>query len=294
MKRFGFYIVGKKGFDCLSAFVEEFGSLYVSFVVSSRDINVKNDYFQDIKYFCEANDVFFSDRLSLNKRESSLSFAIGWRWLIHDDDNLVVFHDSILPRYRGFAPLVNALINGEKNIGVTALRADSKYDAGNIIGQNSIEVIYPKKIADAIDEITKLYIRLLLDISRKTINGESLLYIEQDHSKASFSPWRDEDDYSINWSKSAEYISRFIDAVGYPYLGAKSRINGEDILINDSIALNDVFVEDRSSHIGKIIFMTEGRPTIICGEGLIELIDVVNSKGESLIGKIPFRTRFGS
>ena len=48
-----------------------------------------------------------------------------------------------MPKYRGFAPLVNSLVNGEKIIGVTALFASEEYDNGDIIMQSSVDITYP-------------------------------------------------------------------------------------------------------------------------------------------------------
>ena len=294
MKKFGFYALGYKGYECLKAFVSEFGTDHVSFVVSARDKNVKEDYYQAIERFCSDNGIVFSDRINPVKRSAILKFAIGWRWIISEDDNLVVFHDSLLPKYRGFAPLVNALINGEREIGVTALKAESEYDSGDLISQKSISVEYPKKIEDAISDVSELYVDILLEVCQTVISGEILNYYVQDQSRASYSPWRNDLDYKVNWDRSSQYISRFICAVGYPYKGTETTINGKRVRILDSEVVEDVDVEDRSQHIGKIIFMNSGLPTIICGEGLLKLINIVDEQGASLVGKIPFRSRLGS
>ena len=83
--------------------------------------------------------------------------AIGWRWLISGTENLIVLHDSLLPKYRGFAPLVNSLINGEQEIGVTAIWAGPEFDAGEIIFQEKAGICYPIKIQEAIEIVSGLY-----------------------------------------------------------------------------------------------------------------------------------------
>ena len=71
--------------------------------------------------------------------------AVSWRWMIkHPKNKLIVFHDSILPKYRGFAPLVNMLINGEKEIGVSAIFGADEYDSEIISEKTTIS--YPIKI----------------------------------------------------------------------------------------------------------------------------------------------------
>jgi methionyl-tRNA formyltransferase len=293
MKKFGFYALGYKAYYCLIDFIEEFGADRISFVVSARDKNIEDDYYHEIEDLCSKLEIVFSSRESKIERNVFLKFAIGWRWIISDDENLVVFHDSLLPKYRGFSPLVNALINGEKEVGVTALKAASEYDAGEILGQKSMGVSYPKKIICAIKEASELYSSILLEVCLKVIDEEVLPCYQQDETMASYSPWRNDDDYNIDWVRSAEYISRFVDAVGYPYKGAATTINGKKVRVLESQVVNDIDVEDRSAHLGKIIFMKNGLPTVICGDGLLKLKEIVDEQGAPLVGKVPFRSRLG-
>jgi len=293
-KLFGFYVLGYKGYSSLRKFIEVFGSDQISFVISDRDNNIKQDFYDSIELLCKKNGIVFNNRKNALESEVYLKFAIGWRWIIKNEENLIVFHDSLLPEYRGFAPLVNALINGEKKIGVTALKAQSEYDAGDIVDQRSISVRYPKKISEAIQEVAELYGELLIEICNNVLDGNGLNFVAQDASLATYSPWRNADDYKINWSRSAEYIARFIDAVGDPYNGAETSMNGSVVWILDSQVVSDVEVEDRLSHVGKVIFMNDGMPTVICGRGLLRLKRIVGEQGAGLEGKIPFRTKFGA
>lgn len=294
MKKFGFYVTGLKGYRCLLAFINEFGYQCISFVISARDERIEDDCYERIEDLCATKQINFGNRSeSVDKSDAFMRFAIGWRWIIPSQSNLIVFHDSLLPRYRGFAPLVNALINGDKEIGVTALMAETQYDCGDIVDQKSISIEYPKKIIEAIEDVSHLYVDVMLGIARRVIAGVELVAAKQDHSKSSYSPWRDEHDYVIDWRRSAEYISRLIDAVGYPYKGAMSLMRDKQIRIHEAQIVPDVTVEDRLAHVGKVLFMSDGRPTVICGEGLLQLRELVDVGGDSLIGKIPFRARFG-
>jgi methionyl-tRNA formyltransferase len=293
MMQFGFYILGKKGYESLKSLISVFGSECISFVVVARDGNIEDDFFESIQKLCFKNEVPFSDKPEFKDRDASFRFSIGWRWIISNPKNLIVFHDSLLPKYRGFAPLVNALVNGENRIGVTALKAEAQYDRGDICDQREVSANYPLKIAEAIEIISGLYSEMLVDICRKLIYGEKVEFIKQDSLSASYSLWRNQLDYSIDWRKSSKYISRFIDSVGYPYKGAETTINGAGVRLIDCKVAEDVKVEARADHIGKVIFMRSGRPIVVCGDGLLEVIDVINDSGESLVGKIPFRSRFG-
>ncbi len=294
MIKFGFYILGEKGYQCLLDFIDIFGFSKVAFVCSSNDFNIKKDFYDEICSICKGHSIPFYDRSPSAEMKADYVVAIGWRWLINESDNLIVFHDSLLPKYRGFAPLVNSLINGEDEIGVTALKASDEYDAGPIIGQASIKVVYPISIQDAIKKITLLYSQLLIEISVGLIKEFPLIVYEQDHLEASFSPWRNEDDYLINWFLDSEKIARFVDAVGYPYTGAKTKMGSAFVRIDEVKMVNDVAIEDRVSHVGKVLFMDNKCPVVICGSGLVKLISIFDENGEALGGKIPFRTKFGN
>lgn len=293
MKKFAFYLLGKKGYCCLKRFLEVYGCEKVSFVVMAEDKGVKNDYSSEITDLCRKYAVKLYKRSDRVYESFDVSFAIGWRWMIPDSGKLIVFHDSLLPKYRGFSPLVNMLIEGEEVIGVTALFASKSYDAGEIVDQQSIRVSYPLKISDAIDRVSELYEKLLIRVAGTLISGENLNSSHQNHDNATFSLWRDEADYEINWSTSSNELKRFIDAVGYPYSGAKTKVNGEWVRVIDAELVEDVEVENRNVHLGKVIFMNDGCPAVVCGRGLLKLVNFSDEDGNSLIGKISFRTRFG-
>src|SRR5690606_39106999 len=103
-----------------------------------------------------------------SKVEGAIAIAAGWRWLINYQlSQLVVLHDSLLPKYRGFNPLVTALLARDKEIGVTAILANKDFDCGDIVDSKAISVTYPIKISDAIGNVSKLYFDLTQSLLRK-------------------------------------------------------------------------------------------------------------------------------
>jgi len=295
--KIGFYILGKKGYACITEFVNKFGPNSVAFVVGARDDAIDNDWYSEISLFCEKNGIQFLDRNQAGDNfavGSDYDFAIGWRWLIKDASKLIVFHDSLLPKYRGFAPLVNMLIDGVNEIGVTALLASDEYDKGDIVFQEKKSINYPIKISEAIDEIIPLYKRLVVKTAHDILTTGAINCTPQCDEVASYSLWRDERDYFIQWDQDSRSIKRFIDAVGPPYRGAASLLNGKLIRIFDAIPVPDVIVENRARCLGKVIFFHDGKPVVVCGSGLIKLIDLRAEDGKTLIGAIPFRSRLES
>lgn len=289
------YIMTQKGFEVLRRLTSTYPAV-IERVVIGKDSNIENDFSEEITEHCRAAGIAFDFRGSEPAlRGDEYVFAISWRWLIkHPVERLIVFHDSPLPRYRGFAPLVNMLVNGEKEIGVTALFGASEYDRGHIIGQQTSPVTYPLKIADAIELNNRNYCDLAESIAARMAAGKEIVGVPQKEANATYSIWRDDDDYAIDWSQSAEEIQRLVDAVGSPYLGARCRTSkGQELIVENVEVVEDVHCEIRD--VGKVIFMREGRPTVICGSGLLELTDVwvVREDGrEPFLPMKSFRVRF--
>ncbi|WP_454863706.1 methionyl-tRNA formyltransferase [Pseudomonas hormoni] len=279
-----------KGLATLQSFNED-NKRIIAYIVAAKDTNVTNDYYNEITELATHLGVPVFERSQTPPPASHL-IAVSWRWLIRSsaDQQLIVFHDSILPRYRGFAPLVSALINGDKQIGVTALLASEEYDRGPIVDQEIIEIEYPVTISLAIELLLPCYKSLAKKIITKIVQGRvtSLLQNEAD---ATYSLWRDDEDYYIDWTDDAHSIRRFVDALGPPYKGAATTIDGEVYRIRKCEALSDVKIENRKA--GKVIFAENKKPIVVCGTGLVKILEITkeNSKSNALpLAK--FRTRF--
>ncbi|MES1952428.1 methionyl-tRNA formyltransferase-like protein [Salinisphaera sp. S4-8] len=293
--KFGFYVIGKKGYAVLETFFATYGSDCVAYVECRQDEGILKDWYFEIKSLAELNRVSFvgeGGRGGRPAQRADWSFAIGWKWMIPEQSRLIVFHDSLLPKYRGFAPLVNMLIDGRLKAGVTALRATDAYDQGPILAQRAIDITYPKKISDAIDDLIPVYCDLVARLSRRLLAGEAVSSAKQKEDQASYSLWRDEEDYLVDWRDSSFRLKRFIDAVGTPYRGAAAVIGEKSIRIFDAEVEGDVAIENRSAHIGKTIFMRKKNPVVVCGRGLLRLTDLRSESGEYLDYKVAFRTRF--
>ncbi len=273
------YLLGEKGYVSLKSLKSEYLKK-IEYVIIGKDKNVENDFSFKIIEYCNSNSLKYLVQNKVIQDSIVLcNIAIGWRWIIKDNNKLIVFHDSILPRLRGFNPLVTSLINGDKEVGVTVLYGSEDFDQGEIILQKKIEVEYPIKIKSVIEKISILYSEALNEIIYQ-LENDVVCSQKQLESNATYSLWRDEEDYFIDWSKSSEYITRFIDAVGYPYRGAKTRTGNTVYTIFDSKVAKDVFIENRTP--GKVLFKNENKFFIVCGEGILCVEDFFSEKGEKI------------
>jgi methionyl-tRNA formyltransferase len=296
MKHFIFFCTTMKGYFTLEyIFRNNFLKKHIKLVVSEREINVEKDFFEDIKDLCKKNKIPFVTRKELNdsiiKDETLRFFSIGWKWMIKSVKNLIVLHDSLLPKYRGFAPVVNMLINGENKLGVTAIKANDEFDRGPIILQKEVQISYPIKIHKALEMVSVLYCDIVEKIMMDIINDIPINFVEQDETKATYSIWRDDLDYSLNFNWSANKIKRFIDATGWPYKGACCYMNNKLVRILDAYVVEDCLIEDRETHIGKVIFLKDGNPVVICGEGLICFTEIIDEASGEKIKDIKLKTR---
>ncbi|MBL7253040.1 methionyl-tRNA formyltransferase [Paractinoplanes lichenicola] len=162
---------------------------------------------------------------ALKAADPDVIVATNWRtWIPPSIFNLprlgtLNVHDSLLPAYAGFSPLIWALINGEKEVGVTAHMMDETLDAGDIVLQRAVPV-GPR------DTTTDLFHRTLELFGPITVDGLALIasgrtdWVKQDRSKASFFHKRADEDCRIDWGWPAEDLDRLVRAQCEPYPSA--------------------------------------------------------------------------
>jgi methionyl-tRNA formyltransferase len=283
------YLLGAKAYIAIKNLSEEKYHI-INRVIIGKDKSVTDDCSVEIASFCISQNIPFTfSNKPMDDTNAKYSIAIGWRWILNLTSKLIVFHDSILPRLRGFNPLVTALIQGDEEIGISVLYANENFDTGDIIIQEKITIAYPIKIKKAIELIGTLYGKALNEILKK-INFNNLIAVKQDESLATYSLWRDEADYKIDWNQSCYYIQRFIDAVGEPYKGAFTTLDGKKLIIKDAFVIEqDYLIENRTP--GKVLFKKNDNLFIVCGIGLLSVSEFYDIYGNQFaIDK--FRTRF--
>lgn len=291
MTKVGFLVAGVKGFNFLKEIHQDCNVILVSSYVVKGTLD---DSFKYIKSLCLENGYKFIDRHNLNNdscNNADVIFVAGWQYIINKvDDRFVVFHDSLLPRFRGFCPTVTALILGERNIGVSALKPSEHIDGGPIYDQKCSVIEYPIKIKDAYLLLSDCYAQIAKCVLKK-VEDHSLTSVPQDESLATYSIWRDELDYFINWNWPSDKIARFVDAVGWPYYGAKTLYQEEEIFIDEVVVTDNLIFEDRQP--GKIWSLDNGIPTVVCGKGTIRIISARGGDGTN-VKFTRLRKRFGS
>jgi len=290
MDKLTLFLMSEKGYAVLRALINLSKDI-ISQVVTSKDNAVEHDWHEEITNLCYTHEIPCKIRDNSTDLNYQYGLAVSWRWLIPPSGKLIVFHDSLLPKLRGFNPLVTALLCQHETIGVTALFADNEYDRGEIISQCSINISYPITIQEAIEKTLPCYEKLAIQIGTLLLNSDSIHSTPQIEKDASYSLWRDENDYRINWEKDSQHIKRHIDAVGFPYKGSLTYIGKAAYRVRQAIPVSDVTIENRSP--GKVVFLEEGFPVVVCGKGLLKITDLRNDSDNSAALPLKrFRVRF--
>lgn len=281
-----------KGLSVLQAVIDLGEPVSIKWVVVGEDRNVNEDFSSHIRELALANNIPIIPKEQEIMPNCDLRLAASWKWLIpiEQEPPLVIMHDSLLPKLRGFNPLVTALIQGDTQIGVSAIIATPEFDKGDVIAQEVISVEYPIKIADAITSLSRCYYLITLEVLKKLTLGQ-MFGFKQDETLATYSLWRDHNDYFIDWSNSADSIQRFVNAVGPPYLGARVISDNQILSVGEVEVRTELVIANRTP--GKVIQILRGNPLVVCGEGIIEIKEM--SFTDSGLNALPWaslRTRF--
>lgn len=134
-------------------------------------------------------------------------------------------HGSLLPRYRGRAPVNWAVANGETETGATLHVMTSRADAGDIVDQEAVPIGPDDTAIDVQRRVTKAAVRVLTRRLPQLETGTAPR-IPQDESRATKFPRRTPEDGRIDWSKSAKQVHDLVRAVTHPYPGAFTDIFG--------------------------------------------------------------------
>ncbi|MDR1397966.1 MAG: bifunctional UDP-4-amino-4-deoxy-L-arabinose formyltransferase/UDP-glucuronic acid oxidase ArnA [Desulfarculales bacterium] len=210
-------------------------------------------------------------REMIRKINPEVIFSFYYRRLLSEDLLALAgrgaynLHGSLLPRYRGRAPLNWVLINGEKQTGVTLHKMVKKPDAGDIAGQEAVPISDDDDAPGLHGKICAAAKTLLAGVLPRIKDG-SLLLTPQDESKASYFGRRTPADGAIDWSRPAAEIGNLIRAVTEPYPGAFTNLGQRRLIIWKARPL------DRQHSKAPGTVLTVDPPIIACGQGALEII----------------------
>jgi methionyl-tRNA formyltransferase len=218
---------------------------------------------------------------------------VGTRLLNYPKYKAINVHGSLLPKYRGGAPIQRAIINGEQETGITIMYMAKKMDAGDILSQAKL-AISDEDTADTIfDRLSHLGAKQVLEVIDKLEKGD-INPIKQDESLATYSYNLTKEDEKIDFSKSAKSINQQIRGLcSNP--GAYFTI--DDLIYK--VYSSEVSNTTTSFEPGTIIEISKKSFTIACGDtsaitfyeikpegrNVMKVSEFLNGKGRNIIIK---------
>ncbi|HEK9955367.1 TPA: methionyl-tRNA formyltransferase [Streptococcus equi subsp. zooepidemicus] len=172
-------------------------------------------------------------------------------------------HASLLPKYRGGAPIHYAIINGDKEAGVTIMEMVKEMDAGDMVSSASLPILDTDNVGTMFDKLAILGRDLLLKTLPDYLSG-NLKPVPQDHSQATFSPNLSAEEERLDWSKPAREVFNHIRGMN-PWPVAHTLLDGQRFKIYEAE------LAEGSGEAGQIIAKTKKALVVAAGEGALSL-----------------------
>ncbi len=188
-------------------------------------------------------------------------------------------HASLLPKYRGPAPIQWAIINGEQKTGVTTMLMDEGMDTGDILFSSKLEIASDDTSGTLHDRLADLGADLLIQTLKAFETGD-IKPISQDHTRATYAPMLKKNDGHMNWKMPAESLEAFIRGMT-PWPGAFTFHEKKRLKIFKAKTI----VTDTEALPGTVIKGFPDELWISTGKGILSLMEIQGESGKRLLIK---------
>ncbi len=186
---------------------------------------------------------------------------------------VINLHASLLPRYRGAAPVQRALIAGERITGNTVMIVNERMDAGDILFQEEIEIDEEDNFYTLSEKLSTKGADLLIRTLKLWFEGK----IEpkpQDENEATYAPPIQREEFRICWKAQAESVKHKVRGL-YP--------NTYTIFRGERIKILKVRTVNGEGEPGEVI--DHKNFTVACGSGAVQILELISPKGKRMSGK---------
>ena len=174
-------------------------------------------------------------------------------------------HASILPSYRGSAPYQWAVLDGQKETGVTAMYLCREMDAGDMIDVAKTPIGENETAGELLDRLAVLGADLLSETLVK-IENNTVTAVPQDGSQATYAPMLDKTMCPIDWNKTAQQVHDHVRGMN-PWPVATTELGGKRFKIYTTAILN----ETTDAAPGTVLGLTKTGLKMACGNGVVEI-----------------------
>lgn len=193
----------------------------------------------------------------------------------------VNLHASLLPAYRGAAPVNWAIVNGEMRTGLTTMQIDAGLDTGPILLQRTLDIGADETAPELAQRLAVAGAPLMIETLRKLDRGE-IVPVIQDHTQATLAPRLKKEDGRINWRHAAAQIYNRIRGLE-PWPGAFTTFRGRLCHVWGRPAAAVAGAEAPGT-----LFASSGELQVACGEGTRLRLDAVQLEGRRRIAAADF------
>lgn len=231
-------------------------------------------WYESVEKECQKYDIPITIKANVNEEDEKkiqnaspdLILLVGWRKLIPQTIykipkyGTINMHDGLLPKYRGFAPINWAIVNGEKETGVTLHFVDKTADTGDIILQKKVSITLEDTASDVYNRILELVPELINELLN-LVETKNFTIISQKGKKGFFCSRRFPKDGKINWNDDRIKIYNLIRGLSNPYPNAFCNYNKQTIFIKKAILIE----EDYRGPPGRICQISDRGIIVTCG-----------------------------
>lgn len=230
-------------------------------------------WFGSVKEECEKNNIPVKEKTKLEENDErfikklnpDIIFSLNWRRLLPKSiyeipkNGTINIHAGYLPKYRGFAPINWAIINGEKEIAVTAHYIDETADTGDIVTQKKIDV----RLEDSATDVYNYALNILPKVIVETISNieSGIKPKSQKNVKGFLCVKRFPEDGRINWILDRFQVYNLIRALSDPFPNAFCFFDGTKILVRKAKLMDD----DYRGPPGGVYNISEEGIVVTCG-----------------------------
>ena len=217
----------------------------------------------------------------LDRHQPDLVVVCGWYWKIAAETlakvsgGFIGLHASLLPRYRGHAPLVWTLYNGDAEGGLSLFYLEPGLDTGDILAQRKFALGPDATIAEAL-ALAETHAAEALEETYPLLLAGNAPRRPQDQSQATFCSQRKPEDGLIDWKSPASALHNAIRAQTHPYPGAFTVWQGRKLYLWKAGRFDGEYFGIP----GLIVECPGGEALVACGQGALRLIEV-QLEGES-------------
>lgn len=178
-------------------------------------------------------------------------------------------HGSLLPKYRGAAPMQWSIINGEKVTGITTMFMGKGMDTGDMLLRTEVEISPDDNFASVHDKMAEVGAQLLLE-TLAALQAGTVERIPQEHEEATYAPMISKETGHIDWTKNAGEIIDLMRGLD-PAPGAYSIYEEEPLKLFKAFKSEDEYSEGKP---GEIVDLTKKGIVVKCGDGALTITEL--------------------